>query len=83
MLGRRVRGLRIEVREGGLVLRGLADSDHAKLLAQYAVMAVTGLPLMTNKIEVTFLQRGEITAGRSGNRAVGSQTADVVCAAGD
>lgn len=51
-LGQRVRGLQIEVREGGLVLRGLADSGHAKLLAQYAVMAVTGLPVLANRIEV-------------------------------
>ena len=64
-LGRRVRGLRIEVPEGGLVLRGRADSDHAKLLAQYAVMAVTGLPLIANKIEVV----DPVGPGRAGRSA--------------
>jgi hypothetical protein len=35
--GRRVRGLRVEVGTGGVVLRGLAASYHVKQLAQHGV----------------------------------------------
>jgi len=52
LLGRRVIGLRVEVRDGGLVLHGRAASYHAKQLAQHAAMAVTDLPLVANQIEV-------------------------------
>jgi hypothetical protein len=58
MLGRRVRDLRIEVRDGGLVLHGRANSYHAKQLAQRAVMTVMDLPLLANEIVVTYF-RGE------------------------
>lgn len=53
MLGRRVRGLRIEVRDGGLVLCGRANSYHAKQLAEHAVLAVSELPLLVNEIVAT------------------------------
>ena len=84
-LGRRVRRLRIEVREGGLVLRGRADSDHAKLLAQYAVMAVTDLPLGSNQIEVVCLRRGafEPNGAESGQRDRGPTKTNVLLAIGD
>lgn len=52
-LGRRIRDLNLEVRDGGLILRGRADSYHAKQLAQHAVMSMTNLPLAANQIEVT------------------------------
>jgi CheY-like chemotaxis protein len=58
VLGRRVVGLRVEVRGGGLVLHGRADSYHAKQLAQHAALAVTDLPLVANKIEVVCHRRG-------------------------
>jgi CheY-like chemotaxis protein len=58
LLGRRVVGLRVEVRDGGLVLHGRAASYHAKQLAQHAAMAVTDLPLIANKIEVVCHRRG-------------------------
>jgi hypothetical protein len=49
----RVTGLRIEVRDGGVVLRGIAGSFYAKQLAQHAVMTGTDLPIVRNEIEVT------------------------------
>jgi hypothetical protein len=49
----RVTGLRIEVRDGGVVLRGTAGSFYAKQLAQHAVMTGTALPIVRNEIEVT------------------------------
>jgi CheY-like chemotaxis protein len=52
LLGRRVRDLLVEVRPTGLVLRGRADSYHVKQLAQHAATAVTGLPVLANRIEV-------------------------------
>ena len=58
LIGRRVRDLRIEVRGGGPVLRGRADSYHAKQLARHAAMAVTDLPLVANRIEVACPRRG-------------------------
>lgn len=57
MLGRRVRDLGIEVDGRGLVLRGRADSYHAKQLAQHVAMAALGLPLSANKIVVTDRRR--------------------------
>lgn len=47
-----VHGLRIVVRDGGLVLEGRATCYYAKQLAQHAAMAVTGLPLLANRIAV-------------------------------
>jgi hypothetical protein len=52
MLRGRVTGLRIEVRGGGVVLRGTASSFYAKQLAQHAVMSGTDLPIVRNEIEV-------------------------------
>lgn len=57
MIGRRVRDLRIEVRDGAMVIRGRTDSYHAKQLAQHTAMAVTDLPLAANRIEVIGLHR--------------------------
>ncbi|MBN9516893.1 response regulator transcription factor [bacterium] len=74
MLGRRVRGLSVEVREGRLYLRGRADSYHVKQLAQHAAMAVTELPLAANQIEVSGPRRRVVLASgddrvRAGGRA--------------
>jgi hypothetical protein len=52
MLRGRVKGLRIEVRGGGVVLRGTASSFYGKQLAQHAVMTGTSLPIVRNEIEV-------------------------------
>jgi hypothetical protein len=49
----RVTGLRLEVRDGGVVLRGTAGSFYAKQLAQHAVMTGTDLPIVRNEIVVT------------------------------
>lgn len=57
LIGRRIRDLRIEIRAEGLILRGRANSYHAKQLAQHALLAVTDLPLAANQIEVACLQR--------------------------
>jgi hypothetical protein len=51
-LGRRVRHLRVQTREGGLVLQGRANTYHIKQLAQHALMHATRLPLVANEIEV-------------------------------
>jgi hypothetical protein len=48
----RVAGLRIELRGGGVVLRGTARSFYAKQLALDAVMKGTHLPVVRNEIEV-------------------------------
>jgi hypothetical protein len=52
MLRGRLSGLRIELRAGGVVLRGTARSFYAKQLAQHAVMNSTDLPIVRNEIEV-------------------------------
>ena len=52
-LGGRVRDFRVVLQDCGIVLRGLADSFHAKQLAQHAVMNEIGLPLLANEIEVS------------------------------
>ena len=51
-LNGRVRDLRLLVRAQGIVLRGYAPTFYAKQLAQHALMAATGLPLVANEIEV-------------------------------
>ena len=48
----RLSGLRLELRGGGVVLRGTARSFYAKQLAQHAVMKGTDLPIVRNEIEV-------------------------------
>jgi CheY-like chemotaxis protein len=85
MLGRRVRDLRVEVREGGLVLRGRANSYHTKQLAQHAAMAVTDLPLAANEIEVTYLRRGVPVpdAEERGRSEAGPTRPRVLLAVGD
>lgn len=47
-----VRDLRVLVVEHGLVLEGHVETYYAKQLAQHEAMAVTGLPLLANRIEV-------------------------------
>jgi hypothetical protein len=48
----RVSGLRLLLRDNGVVLQGRAASYYAKQLAQEAVMKATNLPLLANEIEV-------------------------------
>ena len=48
----RVRNLQLLQHDGGLVLRGLARTYHAKQLAQHAVMSETKLPILANEIDV-------------------------------
>jgi hypothetical protein len=50
--GRRIRHLRVDLADGGLVLNGWADTYYAKQLAQHAAAEATGLPVHTNAIEV-------------------------------
>ncbi len=52
-LARRVRGFRLLVRPEGVVLQGQAASYYAKQLAQHAVMALTGLHILQNEIQVS------------------------------
>jgi osmotically-inducible protein OsmY len=53
LMGRaQVRDLQVLVHQSGVVLRGRASSYYAKQLAQHAAMAVSGLPILANDIEV-------------------------------
>src|SRR5437667_6263216 len=47
-LGGRVRDFRLLLHDCGIVLRGRADTFHAKQLAQHAVMNEIGLPIVAN-----------------------------------
>lgn len=51
-LSRRFRGLRVEVAEAGLVLKGRVRTYYAKQVAQHLVMQLTNLPILANEIEV-------------------------------
>jgi hypothetical protein len=51
-LGGRVRDFRLDVVNQAVVVRGRAQSYHAKQLAQKAVMEMTDLPILANEIEV-------------------------------
>jgi hypothetical protein len=44
----RIRDMELLFREGGLVLRGRAQTFYAKRLAKHAVMEVCGLPILAN-----------------------------------
>jgi hypothetical protein len=52
-LGGRVRDFRVVIADKGLVLRGRAQTYHAKQLAQHAVLEATPLPILANEIEVS------------------------------
>jgi len=52
-LNGRVRGVRLVVHDGGLILRGRARTYYAKQLAQHLVMTGTRLPIIANEIEVS------------------------------
>jgi hypothetical protein len=47
-----VHGLRLVLRDRGLILQGRTHTYYAKQLAQHAVMEVTEVPLLANEIEV-------------------------------
>jgi hypothetical protein len=51
-VGGRVRDLQLSVRDGGIVLRGVARTFHAKQVAQHAVMRNTDIPIAANEINV-------------------------------
>ena len=51
-LGSRVRDLRVQLQDMGLILLGRASTYHAKQLAQHAVMEVSSLPIHANEINV-------------------------------
>lgn len=53
LLGRdRVHGFRVLLQEQGLALQACAPTYYAKQLAQHAAMEVSGLPILSNEIEV-------------------------------
>jgi osmotically-inducible protein OsmY len=56
-LGVRVQGLRVLVREGGVVLQGTVYTWYSKQVAQQVAMQVLRLTVMANEIEVR-LDRG-------------------------
>jgi hypothetical protein len=51
-LGSRLLDVRLSTRDDGLVLRGRTFSQHAKQLAQHALMEITRAPITANEIEV-------------------------------
>lgn len=51
-LGSSVLDLRVELKDGGLVLYGRARTFYAKQLAQQEVMKQTDQPIVANEIEV-------------------------------
>ena len=56
-LQQRLRGhvadLHLQVHDGRLVLQGRCASYYAKQLAQHAAMTLTGMPIASNRIEVS------------------------------
>ena len=52
-VGGRIRNLRVLVRHNGVVLQGRCATYHAKQIAQHAAMELTGLPILSNDIEVS------------------------------
>jgi hypothetical protein len=51
-LGGQVKDLRVEIRDGGLILRGRTRTRHAKQLALQTVLDMTELPIRSNEIRV-------------------------------
>lgn len=51
-LSGRVRDLRIQLHEAGIILRGLSRTYYAKQLAQHVVMSESDWPILANEIEV-------------------------------
>jgi hypothetical protein len=51
-LGSRIRDLRIQLLDTGLILQGRATTYHAKQLAQHAAMELSEFPILANEIEV-------------------------------
>ena len=51
-LGSRIRDLRVQMQETGLILQGRATTYHAKQLAQHAAMELSAHPILANAIEV-------------------------------
>jgi hypothetical protein len=51
-LSGRIRDIKLEVQEGGLVIRGHTSTYYVKQMAQHAVMEATDLPIVANEIEV-------------------------------
>lgn len=52
-LSGRLRDLRLEIIDGGVVLHGRTLTYHASQLAREAVARATGLPVARNEIEVS------------------------------
>lgn len=48
----RIRQFQVLFHECGIILRGFAQTYHAKQLAQHAVMMETDVPILANEIEV-------------------------------
>jgi len=61
-LGSRVQQLQLQTYGGGLILRGLARTYHAKQLAQHAAQSMTRLAIVANQIEIV---RARAVAGLS------------------
>ena len=51
-LGNRIRDLRVQLHDAGLILQGRVSTYHAKQLAQHAAMELSEYPILANEIEV-------------------------------
>lgn len=51
-LSGRIRGFRVQLLNGGLVLTGTTKTYHAKQVAQHLVMEMTDVPIRANDIAV-------------------------------
>jgi hypothetical protein len=51
-LGGRIRDLHVIARDNGIILQGRAATYHTKQLAQHAAMEISGMPILSNDIEV-------------------------------
>ena len=65
-LGGRVLDFQVMCDEQGVVLRGRANTHHAKQLAQQAVMELISVPIRANEIRVARAVRNEARRGHSG-----------------
>ncbi len=65
-LSGRVRGLRVVRRDDGFVLQGRTPTYYAKQLVLHAAMQATALPILSNEIEVGYVQEERHTSCEQG-----------------
>ncbi len=63
-LGTRVQGLRVLVRDGGVVLRGTVYTGYSRQVAQQVATQELGLTVVANEIEVRWDLDGPVPTDR-------------------